>query len=137
MSFNSATSRDITTVDPLSTSTSSRSIAIAIATPPSCSSSRRESFNAPSSISNPYSSCAYSSWQSSSSGHKSAYVSDEDLWGNDDEAYLSEPPPPPRSAEVWLARPLLPPVVPIKPRRCSTEPKKERRSSSTSSKRKT
>ncbi|KXS97279.1 hypothetical protein AC578_4578 [Pseudocercospora eumusae] len=89
-----------------------------------------------STFSNPYSSCAYASWPAGSDLKKtsrpSAYVSDEDLFGDDDEAYLSEPPPPPRSAEVWLARPLLPPVNPIKPRKCITEAKKKRSSSSAS-----
>jgi len=41
----------------------------------------------------------------------SAYVSDEDLFGDDDAPYLSEPPPPPRPAAAYLAQPLLPPVV--------------------------
>lgn len=41
----------------------------------------------------------------------SAYISDEDLFGDDTLGYLSEPPPPPRPAEAFLARPLLPPCV--------------------------
>ncbi|KAI5363175.1 hypothetical protein Slin14017_G068560 [Septoria linicola] len=101
--------------------------------------SHRDSFSSgttstTSNLADPYSSCTgYASrlW----SGRPSAYISDADLFGDDeDEHYLSEPPPPPRQAEAWLARPLLPPVVPIKPRSCRTEPKKERRSSSGASK---
>ena len=49
----------------------------------------------------------------------SAYVSDEDLLGADDVQCLREAPPPPRPAEMWLARPLLPPVE-CKPRRSSS-----------------
>lgn len=41
----------------------------------------------------------------------SAYISDEDLFGDDDAPHLSEPPPPPRPAEAFLAQPLLPPVT--------------------------
>lgn len=48
----------------------------------------------------------------------SAYISDEDLFGEDDAPYLSEPPAPPRPAEAHLAQPLLPPVT--KPRRRSS-----------------
>ncbi|EME78531.1 uncharacterized protein MYCFIDRAFT_183913 [Pseudocercospora fijiensis CIRAD86] len=101
-------------------------------------SAHRDSFSstASSTFSNPYSSCAYASWPAGSDLKKpsrpSAYVSDEDLFGDSDEAYLSEPPPPPRSAEVWMARPLLPPVNPIKPRKCITEPRKKRGPSSAS-----
>ncbi|KAH9830245.1 hypothetical protein Tdes44962_MAKER09066 [Teratosphaeria destructans] len=57
----------------------------------------------------------------------SAYISDEDLFGEDNVQYLREPPAPPRSAEAYLARPLLPPVV--KPRRRSVSLKSERRTS--------
>ncbi|KXL43613.1 MAG: hypothetical protein FE78DRAFT_72396 [Acidomyces sp. 'richmondensis'] len=57
----------------------------------------------------------------------SAYVSDEDLFGDDDVPYLSEPPPPPRPAAAYLAQPLLPPVVP--PRRRSVVLKPSGRSS--------
>lgn len=91
-----------------------------------------------STTSTPYSTCAYPSWPSgcgfkaASTGVPSAYVSDEDLFGDDDEPYLSEPPPPPRPAEMWapvmLARPLLPPVT--KTRRRSSGQKKERKGSS-------
>jgi hypothetical protein len=48
----------------------------------------------------------------------SAYISDEDLFGDDSSPYLSEPPAPPRPAEAFLAQPLLPPVT--KPRRRSS-----------------
>jgi len=68
----------------------------------------------------------------SSSDLPSAYVSDLDLFADIlslddnyhdddedmDEPYLSEPPAPPRPAEVWLAQPLLPPV--LTPRRRSS-----------------
>jgi hypothetical protein len=40
----------------------------------------------------------------------SAYVSDDDLLGADDAPYMRHAPSPPRPAEMWLARPLLPPV---------------------------
>ncbi|KAF7196605.1 hypothetical protein HII31_01975 [Pseudocercospora fuligena] len=134
MSFSSTSSRGSTpSTSPCRTITSRSS---------SNASAHRDSFSSTTSstFSNPYSSCAYASWPAGSDLKKtsrpSAYVSDEDLFGDDDEAYLSEPPPPPRSAEVWLARPLLPPVNPIKPRKCVTEPKKKRSSSSGSSKHK-
>ncbi|CZT25034.1 uncharacterized protein RCC_10762 [Ramularia collo-cygni] len=106
----------------------SRPVAMTLSS--SCSSSRRESFNSAMTTADPYSTCGYSMWATSTSGKPSAYVSDEDLFGNDDEAYLSEPPPPPRSAEVWMARPLLPPVVQYKPNACSTQAKKKRHSNS-------
>ncbi|GIZ41835.1 hypothetical protein CKM354_000512500 [Cercospora kikuchii] len=85
-------------------------------------------------LADPYGSCVgYASRRSTD--RPSAYISDADLFGDDsDEAWLSEPPPPPRQAEAWLARPLLPPVVAVKPRSCRTEPKKKRRSSSGTSK---
>ena len=69
-----------------------------------------------------FSSCDF--YKRSSSGTlPSGYISDEDLFADfltmdDDEPYLSEPPAPPRAAEVWLAQPLLPPVV--EPRRRSS-----------------
>ncbi|KAK4494779.1 hypothetical protein PRZ48_014135 [Zasmidium cellare] len=100
-------------------------------------SSPRNSFSC--STTNPYSSCAYPSWRSGSAlrknGTPSSYVSDEDLFGDDDdEPYLSEPPPPPRPAEVWMAKPLLPPVYPVKSRKSSHSSshnhKKKRHSSS-------
>ena len=40
----------------------------------------------------------------------SAYVCDDDLLGADDAPYMRQAPSPPRPAEMWLARPLLPPV---------------------------
>ncbi|KAK3067374.1 hypothetical protein LTR53_015793 [Teratosphaeriaceae sp. CCFEE 6253] len=54
-------------------------------------------------------------------GTPSAYVSDEDLYGDfgdEDLPYLNVAPPPPRPAEAYLARPLLPPVT--KPSRRSS-----------------
>lgn len=59
----------------------------------------------------------------------SAYVSDAELLGVadlDDVPFMSEPPPPPRPAEVWLARPLLPPAA-SQPRR-RTPPSRKARS---------
>lgn len=41
----------------------------------------------------------------------SAYVSDDDLLGADDAPFMRSAPAPPRPAEMWLARPLLPPVT--------------------------
>lgn len=67
-----------------------------------------------------------------SSDMPSAYVSDEDLYGDDDKPYLSEPPPPPRSAEVWLAKPLLPPVVSTARRRSSSSKKSKKSSTGVS-----
>ncbi|KAF2482970.1 hypothetical protein BDY17DRAFT_310056 [Neohortaea acidophila] len=57
--------------------------------------------------------------KSNSTSRPSAYVSDEDLLGDDEVECLREAPPPPRTAEHWtagVARPLLPPVVMSKPR---------------------
>ena len=94
------------------------------------SSSRAASSNT---LGSPNSSYTYSSWPSSSV-NASAYICGDDLMGeesaldSDDDSYLSEPPPPPRSAEVWLARPLLPPVVETRSRKCSFGPGKKRAS---------
>ncbi|EMC91831.1 hypothetical protein BAUCODRAFT_306219 [Baudoinia panamericana UAMH 10762] len=41
----------------------------------------------------------------------SAYVSDEDLFGDDLDGFLDGPPAPPRPADAYLAQPLLPPVT--------------------------
>ncbi|KAI7333306.1 hypothetical protein KC315_g4272 [Hortaea werneckii] len=41
----------------------------------------------------------------------SSYLSDEDLFGDDNVPYFNEAPSPPRSAEAYLAKPLLPPAT--------------------------
>ena len=53
----------------------------------------------------------------------SAYISDEDLFGDDSLGYLSEPPPPPRPEEAFMARPLLPPCVETRRRSSGYHPK--------------
>lgn len=59
----------------------------------------------------------------------SAYISDADLWGVDAEEVpvLREAPSPPRSAEQWLAQPILPPTSPSPRRRMNSSPNKKLR----------
>ncbi|KAK0253321.1 hypothetical protein LTR91_009696 [Friedmanniomyces endolithicus] len=60
----------------------------------------------------------------------SAYISDEDLFGeawDDYFPYLSEAPQPPRHAEAFLAQPLLPPVTRVSRRSSSCNEKIRRR----------
>lgn len=82
----------------------------------------------PTTQSSHYSSCAYPSWPSK---RPSAYISDEDLFGDDDAPRLSEPPAPPRPAEMWaVAQPLLPPVTQSRRRSSTHHHRKHSKSSS-------
>lgn len=102
------------------TSTSTRPIQIRPMTATSLSSSPSQSYAFPS--------CTHH--RKKSFDLPSLYVSDEDLFGDDDDPYLSEPPLPPRSAQQWMARqvaqPLLPPVVRRRRRSSGNDDKKDK-----------
>ena len=87
-----------------------------------------------------YSTCAYPSWpcgrvlEKATDRRPSAYISDEDLFGDDTAPYMISPPAPPRPAEAhWaMAQPLLPSVTTAR-RRSSGYSQRKHRKSSTSS----
>lgn len=143
MSYGSTTSAQGAT--PSTSPSSSYPMKIGFSTPASCVVSTIDDFSAVSMSrsSSQSSNCGYASFgsalYSAASTKPTAYVSDEDLFGDDGDAYLSEPPPAPRSAEAWLAKPLLPPVHAVQPRRSSTatssSSSKQRRRSSAAAKR--
>ena len=142
MSYTSSyasTSSKSTSTSPSTSPSSARSIQIGFT--PSGTDALLDIFpSASSSQSAQYSTCtAYPSWPSGSALKKatsrrpSAYLSDEDLFGDDDVPYMSDPPPEPRSAQVWaMAQPLLPPVTATRRRSSGHKEKKHRKSSTTS-----
>ena len=124
-----------------STSLSSSTRPMQIGFTPSGTDALFDIFHASTPESSRYSTCAFPSWPSglvlkkAHNGRASAYISDEELFGDDDVPYLKEPPSPPRPTQMWaVAQPLLPPVRTRRPSSSSSQKAKRHSKLSPSSK---